>query len=368
VNGFSIAGIRIRVDPSWFFAVLLFAWMLSSTYLPMQVPNYSILAYWLFGTLCALGLFISVLIHELSHCIVARRLGVPVRQITLFIFGGLSEMSQAQSTPSSEFKITIAGPLSSIVTGLVCGGISYMLQGRVGDLAGESLHYLTYINFLLAAFNLIPAFPLDGGRVLRSFLWHRSGNLAQATRSAARIGGGFATVLMGFGFVGLLSGQFMFGIWLVLVGVFLRKSAETEYRSFHARNVLDSFKVGDIMAPPVAVQKGTTVADLINNYIFHYHERIFPVVDRGQFIGMIDLRQLKKLRPEDWPNTYIDAFMSDASMTCTLTPDMDARDALRLMVEGAAAKAPVIENNALVGVLTPSDMVEVVALKNDLAA
>ena len=343
--------------------------MLSSTYLPLQVPNYSVGAYWVYGTLCALGLFVSVLIHELSHCIVARRLGVPVRQITLFIFGGLSEMSHTQSTPAAEFKITIAGPLSSIGTGVACGVISYMLRGWIGSLAGESLHYLTYINFLLAAFNLIPAFPLDGGRVLRSFLWYRTGNLAQATRSAARIGGAFATVLMGIGIVGLLSGQFMFGIWVVLVGVFLRKSAESEYRAFHARNVLDSFKVNDIMAPPVAVAKGTTVADFVNNYIFHYHERIFPVLDRGQFIGMIELRQLRKLRPEDWPNTYIDAFMSDASMTPTLTPDMDARDALRLLVDRSAGKAPVIDNNnMMVGVLTPSDMVEVVALKNDLAA
>jgi len=365
----SIAGIRIRIDQSWFLAFLLFAWTLSVGYFPFQAPNYRPAAYWIFGTISALGLFASVLIHELSHCIVARRLGVQVRQITLFIFGGVSEMTQSQSnSPGAEFQITIAGPLSSIGLAVVFALLSYIVRNAAGRLAIETLRYLVYVNVLLAAFNLIPGFPLDGGRVLRSYLWHRGGDLGKATRSAARIGAGFATMMITIGLIGILSGHFMFGIWLLLIGVFLRKSAENEYRSFQMRSTLENLRVSDIMAPPIAANKGTTVADLVNQYVFHYHDRIFPVVDHGRFVGMIDLRNLRKIPVDEWPNTYIDAYMSDSSEYCVLDSKMDAREALGLLIECRMPKAPVVDRDQLTGFLTRNDLVEIITLKTDLAA
>jgi len=232
----------------------------------------------------------------------------------------------------------------------------------------ETLHYLVYVNFLLAAFNLIPGFPLDGGRVLRSYLWHRSGDFRQATRSAARVGGIFATAMMVVGFLAIVSMHFMFGIWLLLIALFLKKSAESEYRSLQMRASLEHVAVRDIMVPPVAVNKGTTIADFINRYVFHYHDRVFPVIDRGRFIGMIDLGKVKKVATAEWANTYIDAYMSESSDYCVLDPELDARDALRLLIEARMPKAPVVADNALVGFLTRSDLLEVIALKSDLAA
>ena len=174
VNAFSIAGIRIRIDHSWFIAFFLFAWTLSFGYFPLQVPDYPSFTYWSAGTISALGLFACVLLHELSHCFVARRLGVEVRQITLFIFGGVSEMAQASSsTPSAEFRTTIAGPLASLGLGLLFAAVAYVVRSSVDRMLLEIIHYLYYVNFLLAAFNLIPGFPLDGGRVrLRCFHPH----------------------------------------------------------------------------------------------------------------------------------------------------------------------------------------------------
>jgi Zn-dependent protease len=369
VAAFSVSGIRVKIDQSWFIAFFLFTWTLSEGYFPFQAPNYPAVAYWIFGTLSALGLFASVLIHELSHCLIARKLGVSVKQITLFIFGGVSEMEQSHSnTPGSEFRITIAGPLSSVGLGIILLGLSFALGSWIGHLTDEMLHYLVYVNFLLAAFNLIPGFPLDGGRVLRSYLWHRSGNFGQATRSAARVGGGFATAIMALGFFALVWSHFMVGIWLILIGLFLKKSAENELRSFQVRAGLENVKVRDIMVPPVAVNKGTTIADLVNQYVFHYHDRVFPVVDRGRFIGMIDVNALRKVPTQDWPSTYIDAYMADDSQYSILNPDMDARDALRLLVESPMPKAAIVQNDVLVGFLTRTDLVEVINLRSDLAA
>ena len=368
-RGFSISGIRIRVDQSWFIAFFLFSWTLSEGYFPFQAPNYGALTYWIFGTLSALALFGCVLIHELSHCVVAQKLGVQVRQITLFIFGGVSEMAQSHSnTPGSEFRIAIAGPLSSLGMGIGFAVAGYLLQGSVERILAEAIHYLVYVNVLVAAFNLLPGFPLDGGRVLRSYLWYRSGDLRQATRSASKIGVGFATVLIVLGLAGIVGMHFMMGIWLLLIGLFLRKSAESEFRSFEVRSTLEHTKVQDIMGPPVAVDKGTTIADFVNNYVFHYHDRAFPVIDRGRFIGMLDVRAMKKVPASDWPTTYIDPFLADSSQYCVLSPEMDAPDALKLLLEHPMGKAPVVLGETLLGDLTRQNMVEVISLKSDLAA
>jgi len=369
INAFSLSGIRVRIDQSWFIAFLLFAWTLSSGYFPLQVPDYPGYTYWIAGTLSALALFASVLLHELSHCVVARRLGVEVRQITLFIFGGVSEMSQAHSnTPMAEFLTTIAGPLSSIVIGFSFLAISLALQHSIGRLVLEMFHYLYYVNFLLAAFNLIPGFPLDGGRVLRSYLWHRSGNLRQATKSAARVGEVFAVMLMVLGALSMLATHIIPGIWLILIGLFLKNSAENEYRSFEVRLGLQDMTVREIMTPPISVNTSMTISQFINDYVFHYHYRVFPVLELNRFIGMIDLRSIKGVPPNDWPITKIGGYLSDPSTYCIIDPDMSATEALQALLTKNCSKAPVVGNGALVGILTRSDLFKLISLKRDIAA
>jgi Zn-dependent protease/predicted transcriptional regulator len=369
INAFSVGGIRIRIDQSWFIAFLLFAWTLSAGYFPLQVPDYPRFTYWIAGTLSSLGLFACVLLHELSHCLVARRLGVEVRQITLFIFGGVSEMAQTSSiTPAAEFQTTIAGPLASMGLGFIFLTLGYFVSGTADRIVAEMINYLYYVNFLLAAFNLIPGFPLDGGRVLRSFLWYRTGDLGRATKSAARVGEIFALMLMGLGLVSILSMHIIPGVWLILIGLFLKSSAETEYRSFELRSGLNGLRVREIMAPPVAVNTSMTISQFLNDYVFRYHHRVFPVLELDRFIGMIDLRSIKSVPSNDWPTTKIGPYLSDPSTYTVLDPDMAATDALRLLLPQNNSKAPVVQNGKLMGILTRADLFKLVSMKRDIAA
>lgn len=369
INAFSIMGIRIRIDQSWFIAFFLFAWMLSAGYFPLQVPDYPAFTYWIAGTFSSLGLFVCVLTHELSHCVVARRLGLGVRQITLFIFGGVSEMAQINSgTPRTEFLTTIAGPLSSLGLGLTFLTVAYFVRGSADRMVVEVIHYLYYVNFLLAAFNLIPGFPLDGGRVLRSYLWYRTGNLRKATKSAARVGEIFAMTLMGMGLISTLALHVIPGLWLILIGLFLKNSAQNEYRAFEVRFGLQDMKLREIMTPAVAVNTSMTISQLLNDYAFRYHERVFPVLELNRFIGMIDVRAIKSVPPEDWPTTKIGGYLSDPSSYCVLDPDIDATDAFRMFITQKCNEAPVVRNGTLLGMLTRSDLLKLISLKQDIAA
>jgi Zn-dependent protease len=368
INAFSVGGIRIRVDQSWFIAFFLFALTLSVGYFPLQVPDYPRYTYWIAGTVSSLALFACVLLHELSHCWVARRLGVGVRQISLFIFGGASEMDQTTSTPAVEFLTTIAGPLSSMGLGFIFLTIAYFAKGFVDQIVGQTIHYLYYVNFLLAAFNLIPGFPLDGGRVLRSYLWHRTGDLRRATESATRVGEIFAMMLMGLGLISVLAMHIIPGVWLILIGLFLKSSAENECRSFQLRFGLRDMTVREIMTPAVAVDTSMTISQFVNEYVFHYHYRVFPVLQLNRFIGMIDVRSIKGVPPNDWPTTKIGGYLSDPSTYCTIDPDMDATDALRLLIRKNCSKAPILRNGTLVGILTRSDLFKLISLRRDMAA
>lgn len=369
INAFSIGGIRIRIDHSWFIAFLLFAWTLSSGYFPLQVPDYPTFSYWIAGTLSSLALFACVLLHELSHCVVARKLGIPVRQITLFIFGGVSEMAQTHSsTPTAEFLTTISGPLSSLGLGIVFLAITTLMRNSADRISAEMFHYLYYVNFLLAAFNLIPAFPLDGGRVLRSYLWHRTGNLNQATKSASRVGGIFAMTLMALGVLSMLAMHIIPGVWLLLIGLFLKNSAENEYKSFELRFGLQNMKLREIMTPPIAVNTSMTISEFVNDYVFHYHYRIFPALELNRFVGMVDVRSIKSVPPNDWPTTKIGGFLSDPSTYCVMDPETDATDALRLLNAQNCSEAPVVRNGALIGILTRADLFKLVSLKREIAA
>ena len=368
-NAFSIRGIRVRIDQSWFIAFLLFAWTLSIGYFPLQVPDYSAFTYWVFGSLSSLGLFGCVLLHELSHCVVAQRLGVPVRRITLFIFGGVSEMDQTHSSsPAVEFKTSIAGPVASFVLSGLFMTIAVLTNGHVERIVVEAFRYLYYVNFVLGIFNLIPGFPLDGGRVLRSFLWARSGNLREATRQASAVGRLVANGMMAVGLVTIVMMHIIPGAWLMLIGLFLKRSAANEYQAFELRLGLQNMKLREIMVPAVAVDSSISISEFVNEYVFHYHYRAFPVLENRRFIGMIDVRSIKGVPPSEWPTTKIGAYLSDASEYCVLDPETEATDAMQILMSRNCSKAPIVSNGVLIGILTRSDLFKFVALRRDIAA
>jgi Zn-dependent protease/predicted transcriptional regulator len=307
-------------------------------------------------------------VHELSHCLVARRLGIPVRQITLFIFGGVSEMDSTHSSgPSAEFRIAIAGPMASIAVGIVTA-VPALMADSVEGIVGASLQYIYSINFLLAAFNLVPAFPLDGGRVLRSWLWGRTGNPAQATRTAARVGSIFATILMAVGLFSLLTLHIIPGIWSILLGLFLRKSADAEFQSFEVRFRLQDMKLRQIMTPPVAVETSTSISDFVNEFVFRYHNRVFPVLENSRFAGMVDVRSIKGVPASEWPTTSISGFLSRSDTYCVVGPEANADEVLAQLLSERCHEAAVVQDGILIGVLSRSDIFKIASLKSDLAA
>jgi CBS domain-containing protein len=246
--------------------------------------------------------------------------------------------------------------------------VAFLVRNRAEAIIVETLHYLYYVNFLLAAFNLMPGFPLDGGRVLRSWLWYRTGNLRKATRSAARAGGLFATVLMAFGLVSVLTMHIIPGMWLILIGLFLKKSADAEYRSFEIRHGLQDMKLTEIMTPPTAVDISTTISEFVNEYVFHYHQRVFPVLENGRFAGMVDARAIKGVPSSDWPVTRIGGFLSNPSTYRILAPDVEASEALGVLMSEKCSEAPIVRDGVLLGMLTREDLFRLVSLKRDLAA
>jgi len=234
---FKLFGFEVRIDWSWLFLALLLSWSLAMGVFPFYYRGFAISTYWLMGIIGALGLFGSIILHELRHSLIARRFGIPMRGITLFIFGGVAEMSASPPSAKSEFFMAIGGPIVSVLLGIAFLALSAIGAGWPVPLVGV-LAYLGWINLILVAFNLIPAFPLDGGRVLRSALWGWKRNLRWATRVATAIGSGFAFLLIGLGIFRFIFGDFIGGIWYVFLGWFLHQASQASYRNVLVRETL----------------------------------------------------------------------------------------------------------------------------------
>lgn len=260
---------------------MLITWTLASSIFPYLAPDLATASYWAMGAVAAAGLLLSIVFHETAHSLVARHYGMPIRGITLFIFGGVAEMTAEPTRPRDEFLMAAAGPASS----LLLAAILFLLftgaaaSGGPAPVAGV-LWYLALLNFMLGVFNLVPAFPLDGGRIFRALLWHWRGDLDWATRIAAGAGNAFGIVLIVLGLIGVLQGDFIGGMWRFLIGLFLRSAAAASSGETLARQLLADIPVARMMNPDsIAVPSGLSVQDFIDDYVYRYHHRWFPVVD-----------------------------------------------------------------------------------------
>jgi len=276
-----IKGIPIQLHISWFLIAILITWTLAGAYFPATNPGWNQALYWMVGAFTAVLFFASVLLHELGHSIMALREKVPVKNITLFVFGGVAQISREPDSPGAEFRIAIAGPLIS----LLLAGV-FTLLGRLPGMAialAAPLAYLGTVNLILAAFNLIPGFPMDGGRVLRAALWKRSGDLRHATLWASRVGRGFAFIfiLLGLGQI-LLTGSFINGLWTIFIGWFLNNAAQNSYQQVLMREALSGIKASNIMLQQCQTVSGDLMLDrLVNDYILTGGQRCFLVADQG---------------------------------------------------------------------------------------
>lgn len=368
VTLFKLLGFEIRLDASWVIIAVLITWTLATGYFPMDYKDLPPATYWWMGAAGAFGLFASIVFHELCHSIVARKFGIQMKGITLFIFGGVAEMDQEPSSPKSEFLIAIAGPISS--------GFLAFLFYRLHDFSGSLalsvplqgvLHYLGWINAILAVFNLVPAFPLDGGRVLRSILWHLKNDLRWATRIASNCGAGFGLILIFLGIISFLNGNIIGGLWLFLIGMFLRGASQTSYQQLLIRKAFEGEQVRRLMnSEPITVPPWLSIRDFVEEYIYKYHFKMFPVQEDGRLVGCITTRNVKEAPQEEWGRRTVGEIARDCTRENSISPDADAMVALSVMNKGGHSRLMVVENGKLVGVISMKDMLAFLALKLEL--
>lgn len=365
---FKLFGFEVRVDASWLILAVLIILVLSTGYFPFRYADLGTAAYVWMGIIGAIGLFASVIIHELCHSLVARRYGIPMKGISLFMFGGVAHMDEESRTPKGEFMMAIAGPIASFIL----GGLCYLVFTGV-ETAGAPVtvrgvvYYLAWINVVLACFNLLPAFPLDGGRILRSILWAVKKDLRWATRIAAGLGSGFGVALIVLGIFSLLGGRIVGGLWWCLLGFFLRGVSQSSYRQVIIKQILSGEPVSRFMREdPVTVPPSVTLDRLVNDYVYRHHFKTFPVVDDGRLIGSVRTRELKTVPDEEWPSRTVADITREQDEENSIPPDFDARRALAKMNRSGNSRLLVVADGNLRGIVTLKDLLEFVTLKLDI--
>jgi Zn-dependent protease/CBS domain-containing protein len=375
-----IAGIEINIDWSWLLIFLLISWELSA-YFSSFHPQWSTLYTWGISIVASILFFVSILVHELAHSLVSIRKGLPVRNITLFIFGGVSNIQHEPPSPWAEFILTIVGPASSLLIGLVLllmvpfvSGVQNMSAQLISQSPSAVLSqispiallffWLGSINLLLGVFNLIPGFPLDGGRILRSILWAATNNLRKATRWASLVGqviawamiiGGIAMI---FGFQLPFFGQgFISGIWLAFIGWFLNSASIQSYRQVVIQDILEGVPVQKMMRqnPPI-VSENLTLDNLVHDMVMGSDDQAFPVVDANQLEGLVTLDDIRKVPRDRWDAVKVAEIMTPIDQLVIVKPEEDAAEALDKLMEKDVGQLPVMEDGTLEGILRRQDI------------
>lgn len=313
----------------------------------------------------ALLLFVSVLIHELAHSLVAQARGMTVTSITLFIFGGVSNLEEEPEKPKVELAISIVGPLASLALAGIFWGLVQLVGNQQSPLAA-TLTYLALINAILAGFNLLPGFPLDGGRVLRSLIWYRTGSLVRATNIAATVGRFMGWGLIAFGLFQIFAGNFIGGIWFAFIGWFLSSSADASRREITLRKQLSGVRVKDVMTTnPTDISPDTSVAELVGNVFRRQHGRAVPVCQNGQVLGIVTVTDVKELSQEKWGETTVREIMTHKPLH-SVTPEDDLNTALRLITKHDINQVLVLQDDKCAGLVSRSDILAHLQLGQEL--
>jgi Zn-dependent protease/predicted transcriptional regulator len=375
-----IAGIEVGIHYTWLLALFIFTWLLgqgfSTTY-----PGWYSYYYWIAGFLATFTLFISVLIHELAHSLVARSRGLAVSSITLFILGGVSNLAEEPENPGVEFAMAIVGPLSSIALGFIFWIIWYLITKTwvlpvfsVNIPASKQtiglaiVGFLAYTNIILAIFNLLPGFPLDGGRVFRSIIWRTTGNLYKATNIASIIGRVFGWGFIALGVVLAIFTQFGFlnGLWFVFVGWFLNSAADNSRSEVTLREHLTGVLVEKVMEKDVeSVRPDTKVDYLVQTIFIQKRKRAVPVVDGDNLVGVVTISDIKGLPQEKWSMTPVLQVMHREPIHA-LKPEDDLNAAMKLIAQYDLNQIPVLNQGKLVGMLTRADVINYLQLSQEL--
>jgi Zn-dependent protease len=363
-------GIQLRLHYSWFLIFVLVTWLLAASYFPATYPSWSLSARIAAGLITSLLFFGSVLVHELMHSIVSQRQGIPVRSITLFIFGGVSQITSEPKQPGDEFRMAIVGPLSSLVIGGVLLGIYFQLRSGntfAAQFATGITFWLGYINVFLGAFNLIPGFPLDGGRVLRSLIWWRSRNLTSSTRIASNVGRvvGFIFIFVGIYFIFI--GSWFNGIWLALIGWFLESAAVGSYQQLLMQEMLKGHVASEIMSGDcVVVPPDMTIDHLVNGNILTSGRRCFPVGSGSEIVGLMTLHNVREVPRDQWATETVKEAMTPFDKLKWVRPDEELSSVLRILTQDNINQVPVVQDNKIVGMVSRENLLNFVHVRSRL--
>jgi Zn-dependent protease len=354
-----IFGVEIRLHPTWFLVFALVVLSLASVGSPAGERPLGGATRIVVAVAVALLFFASVVAHELAHALVARRRGVTVKEITLFIFGGAANLEQDSPTPKTEAIIAGVGPLSSFaIAGMFLGTWAVLRGSDVPaiEIVAESAMWLGSINLLLAIFNLIPGFPMDGGRVFRAAVWAATKDFVRATRIATRVGRTFAYVLIGIGLVVALREDVIGGLWLSFIGWFLSNAADASYKRVALEKLVEGIRVRDVMERDAsAVGPNLTLDTLVDQHLLSGHAAFYPVVLDGTLVGTVDIGQVSRVPRGDWPSTRVTDVMTRGNAIVTVTEPESLWQAVNRFEETGSAAIPVVDaedQRRLLGLLT----------------
>jgi len=359
----TVAGIKIGLDYSWFVIFGLVLLVMGAGYLPNALPNTSTIVIWVLALLTTILFFASVLGHELAHSILARINGLPIEGIDLFIFGGIAKLQEEPRSPRQEFIIAIVGPLTSFVVFAVL----WIALRPISLPLAVVAEYVAQINILLGAFNLIPGFPLDGGRVLRAIMWSRTGSLRRATQVATSVGQFFGYALIILGLVELFVTQSFGGIWLAFIGWFLLQAAQASYQQLLTRESITGVKVREILSttPPI-IPANINVHDAIDHYFMEYPANVFPVMHGGQLLGVIGVEEVRKVDYSARAITPVAQVVRTVAEDHFVSPDDDAFTALEKISRQGSGLLIVMAGENFAGIITQQDLLRLVQLRLQL--
>jgi len=360
-----IAGTSIGLDYSWFLIFVLLSWMLATSYFPAEFPHWAPSLCWLVAAATALLFFVSVLLHELGHSAVARHYKIPVRSITLFVFGGVAQLSAEAPNAGAEFRIAIAGPLVSFALAAIFYAVQMAASG-FQPLYGLA-KYLSYINLVLGAFNLIPGYPLDGGRVFRAIVWALTRDLRRATLTAATVGRGFGFLFILIGVWQVLGGNHLGGLWIAFIGWFLESAAASEVAQLVYRQALAGHSVSQAMSGNCAsVSVNLTLQQLVDQHILGSGRRCFLVNRAESTVGLITLSRIKQVPRSNWATTTAEQAMLPLEESKYVSPDSALSTSIKLMDRDGVNQLPVISKGKVVGILSREDVVAFLSTLQEL--
>lgn len=363
-----IKGIEIELNLSWFVIFGLVTFTLATSFFPQNYPEWGGGIRWALGGIMSLMLFGSVLLHELSHSLVSIGLGIDVKKISLFIFGGVAQIEKEPDEPIKELKIAIAGPLMSVAIA-VTSLVAVILLDSFGapDIVTVPLVYISNVNFVLAIFNMVPAFPLDGGRVLRAIIWKTKGDLESATRIASAAGGAFGYLLIFLGVFWVLTGNIINGIWFAFIGWFINQASQSSYQNMLMTDMFGKIKVKKFMSDNViTVNSHMSIQEMVDSYIYRYKYSSFPVKEGESVIGIINIDRIRAVEKDAWNHTTVESITEKLGENLVVSPEDTVSTAMTKLFANGIGRVLVMEGNKLVGIVSRTDILNHIRIYNQL--